>query len=944
MQQVLVGLGVGIARKGARMVGRRRMIDTLTRRINAFERGNPGVVLDPQALVEAGELLRRGTRDGGAISLEVASAVAWLHWCRHLALPGSQDQHDLRAALRLFTAIAAVDARAVPEPLRQYVTADGNSARLQAQAAPGLVRQTLHTGDPVALSQAIELLDKAVATTPAGHPDRPMYLSNLGAALQTRFLRSGADADLDEAVRVGRQAVAATPAGHPDRPMYLSNLGGALQIRFERTGADGDLDEAVEVGREAVAGPADHADYAGWLHNLGSALQARFERTGVDADLDEAVRVGREAVGAIPADHPDRAHNLSSLSVALLKRFERMGTDADLEEAVEVGREAVDATPAGHPDRGMYLANLGAVLRTRFERTGASADLDEVVRIRREAVAATPADDPKHAGMLSALGVDLRARFRRTGADADLDEAVRVGREAVAGTSTDHPDRAKWLAGLGNTLQSRFERSGADTDLDEAVEVRRQAVDATPTDHPDRARYLSNLGGALQTRFGRTGTGAELDEAVLLGREAVNAIPEGHPDRAGMLSNLSVALRLRFERTGDDADLDEALGKWAQACSSTLAPVTTRLIAGRGWAQATAQWRGPAAAVEAYTEAVNLLPLLAWRGIAQQDQQHLLQVHAASLARDGAACAIAAGRLNLAVELLEQGRGVFWSQLLDGRTDLTELQQVAPHLARQLLHCRAVLEQSTAPTSSPTPVQVEARMRAARCFDELVGQVRASPPTALFPHPEAFLKLPAINTLLPGSDGESIVIVNISQWRCDALILTHHGITLVELPELTEQQVIDLANRYLYALQGFEQSQHTSADRLALESGITRSLHWLWDAITAPILTELGHTSTPPTRGPGCGGALPAPSPCCPCMPPGTTNATAATPSMTGSCPITPPPCAPSTTPALGQSPSSRRRSSSSACPTPRDRTSCPALPPNNTSSLRSSPLPSALS
>ena len=78
-------------------------------------------------------------------------------------------------------------------------------------------------------------------------------LSNLGAALQTRFERAGELADLDAAITAGQQAVAATPAGHPGRAAMLSNLGAALQTRFERAGELADLDAAIDAGQQAVA-------------------------------------------------------------------------------------------------------------------------------------------------------------------------------------------------------------------------------------------------------------------------------------------------------------------------------------------------------------------------------------------------------------------------------------------------------------------------------------------------------------------------------------------------------------------------------------------------------------------------------------------------------------------------------------------------------------------
>lgn len=85
------------------------------------------------------------------------------------------------------------------------------------------------------------------------------------------------------------------------------------------------------------------------------------------------------------------------------------------------------------------------------------------------------------------------------------------------------------------------------------------------------------------------------------------------------------------------------------------------------------------------------MPLLAWHGVNRSDRERLLRRHAATLSRDGAACAIAAGRTGLDVELLEVGRAVLWSQTLGLRPDLSALTTAAPELAEQLRPCRTAL-------------------------------------------------------------------------------------------------------------------------------------------------------------------------------------------------------------------------------------------------------------
>jgi hypothetical protein len=42
--------------------------------------------------------------------------------------------------------------------------------------------------------------------------------------------------DLNEAIDRAREAMAVTPDDHPDRIMWLGNLGAKLERRYERTG------------------------------------------------------------------------------------------------------------------------------------------------------------------------------------------------------------------------------------------------------------------------------------------------------------------------------------------------------------------------------------------------------------------------------------------------------------------------------------------------------------------------------------------------------------------------------------------------------------------------------------------------------------------------------------------------------------------------------------
>ena len=214
---------------------RQRLLAQIQARLSRFATSqDPDAVLSQDALRQVTELLHAVADP--ATDLEIANAAGWLYWYRYLTLESGEDQQDLALALALLAPVYQERPDAVPDELRQYFMENPATglARPEAMVAHAveLLAQTLSTGDPGALSTAIDLLQWALAATPADEPVRLGYLSNLAGALQIRFARTGTSADLDQALEVGEQAVAAAPAEDPNRAKYLSNLGHALQARL----------------------------------------------------------------------------------------------------------------------------------------------------------------------------------------------------------------------------------------------------------------------------------------------------------------------------------------------------------------------------------------------------------------------------------------------------------------------------------------------------------------------------------------------------------------------------------------------------------------------------------------------------------------------------------------------------------------------------------------
>ncbi len=102
--------------------------------------------------------------------------------------------------------------------------------------------------------------------------------------------------------------------------------------------------------------------------------------------------------------------------------------------------------------------------------------------------------------------------------------------------------------------------------------------------------------------------------------------------------------------------------------------------------------------------------------------------------------------------------------------------------------------------------------------------------------------------------------MNISPWRCDALIVTQDGVQAIRLPGLTSEEVTRRTAAFLRALQGdapadpelpFTEALKARARSLAERDEVLQSTtEWLWDVIADPVLTALGASQVSPPGPP----------------------------------------------------------------------------------------------
>ena len=162
---------------------------------------------------------------------------------------------------------------------------------------------------------------------------------------------------------------------------------------------------------------------------------------------------------------------------------------------------------------------------------------------------------------------------------------------------------------------------------------------------------------------------------------------------------------------------------------------------------------------------------------------------------------------------------------------------MAPELAAEIVAVRDSLGE---PGTEP-----DHRHTQRRRWERTIGEIRRLPGF------EGFLRVPrpeALRALVP-QEG-TVVTVNVSKHRCDALMLDRCGLRTVPLPGLRYDDLDRRSQEFGAAVAAAENPRLRLVDRLDAQVTVRETLGWLWDNVAAPVLSALGHTGPPPESGP----------------------------------------------------------------------------------------------
>ncbi|KAG8215669.1 hypothetical protein J3R82DRAFT_7543 [Butyriboletus roseoflavus] len=302
---------------------------------------------------------------------------------------------------------------------------------------------------------------------------------------------------------------------------------------------------------------------------------------------------------------------------------------------------------------------------------------------------------------------------------------------------------------------------------------------------------LGSLANILWSCFSQLGRLPDLEEAIALRCSVLELYPQDHPCRAASLGNLAFCLHARFKHSpmhdimflADFQFVQEWIQKAEECKHSTtvLAYQTFLRLSGRHFA---------------------ILPSL-------PQNLALLKELITSLAIDAFSACLRYGNPTNAIELLEQGRSVFWSQLICLRSPLDDVAAQGRNWHR----------------SSPSNSQQDRAWRLGIHLQDVLADIRQLPGLSHFLHPRCFSDRQAAATAGP------VIIVNASQYSCDALLLLSHQDPIHIPLSITKADVSELSLQ-LRSLIRLSKSSDVKRDIMAF-------LRELWDVIVFPIMNIL---------------------------------------------------------------------------------------------------------
>lgn len=759
---------------------------------------------------------------------------------------------------------------------------------LRSETCENLAR-ALHTSHsakwkPPLIEEAVALHREAVLLAPNDPEVQGMLMCNLSRALVVSHLLFHQGDVLDEALEWAEKAAALLKDG-PERIPCIRHLAVVLYQRFLHDGADiAGANRAAQLMRDGLATAESPKDRALCLDILGTLNRYLYD---VDEDLEKLMLSIGSYEEALALDFTDaklRLEIIQGLTTSLSTRYQHLEDIKDMQRAIFLQKDGLKTLSPSHAEYPACLSQLADFLLVMFRNTGDSATLEEGIALCQKGKAEVPAGGLGRIQVLAVYSRMLRLRYSQTLDPRDLQELAYIGREMLdfnEGAELDFslallkdvgrvmaddegaflepsPDMQPLLGGFSdrylsmqekaNVHRRRFETSQDSKDIDMVITTYHDALEWVVPNGPHFGDVCETLAHVYHDRFPVTNSDQDMQDAITWMRKSVRASTRLAKTKMREYYLASFLIGCYGGREGDRTPLSEAWTLLEGVARSVQTDVNMRFHAAMTWAVRAATTGFIDVALKAFRLLFTILPNLAWLGSDTRASIHAIH-QARYLPVEAATFALRHSTVEEAVEFLEAGRTVIWTQATRLRRPVDSVAAVAPALASRLHDLSEQLRtwSDRQPTSASNEIILQSTLRTQ--WSETVDEIRKLPGL------EQFLGATPYATLKEVSRDGPVVILLDHESCCSAIVLASPNVEPKCVPlTVTVKKLVALHAR----MKKVADSRGRTEDNLELggDPGAdtayrapratrpkapadTDVLGTLWDEVAQPIIQHL---------------------------------------------------------------------------------------------------------
>ena len=584
---------------------------------------------------------------------------------------------------------------------------------------------------------------------------------SLDLAVGAEFIRGRSIQLLDEVVECLRHAAKVCPPG-TSRTRILFALANQLVIRFMETHSKDDYEEATAL-LERILDPNRSGDCPDSIRDSAPELATglAYARSVIfrdPEDLEVTISRLRTSLGTSSSfvDEGLRLEITEILAIQTRKRFSLYSHAESLEEADAYTSQVVDLSSSRGAEKSGGLFMESDAVRESYSMTR----MVEKIRYLEELLSVTPPGTEHHKKCLEILANWYETKLLRTNDISDIEESIKYSRLSLGATHSSDPWRINPLTFLRNILKLAFEITGKISYLDESITLGYDILELRSAQHA-HFHATQTLVQCLLVRDMFLGREENLHEAIRLISTAIDDQYVQEPERF-LLSCW-----------------------WAILARSISHPIT----------------------MTAYKSAMSLMEKsLSFAPTVSTQHARLVAMGEScqTMPLDYASFQIELGRFEEAIETLEKGRALLWSEMRGLRTPVAQLIEEDLPLAKRLAEVNQELEALTISVTPSGKPEIEndvaqggdgtdpfgrlvvKRRKLVEARDVLISQIQGRPGL------EGMLTAPSFTTLRSAASRGPIIIINHCKWRSDILIIFHKSLPC-SIP--TTQNFYDHANR-----------------------------------------------------------------------------------------------------------------------------------------------------